>query len=85
MKFRRLSKFFAAIALALTFVVAAGAAGTSEVKAQGYYRNYNRGRRAAIIRHRQRYFWNRQRARSNWRYNNRHYRAPYYRRHFRRW
>jgi hypothetical protein len=89
MKFRRLTQFFAAAALAITFIVAAGAAGTSEVKAQGYYRNYNWGRRGAIIRHRQRqrFYWNRynRRGRADWRFRNHYNRRPYYRRYNRRW
>ena len=89
MIFRRLSQFLAAAALAITFVVAAGAASGSEVKAQGYYRNYNWGHRNAIIRQRQRqrYFWNRyrQRERAEWRFRNRYYGSPYYRRYSRRW
>lgn len=89
MIFRRLSQFLAAAALAITFIVAAGAASGSEVKAQGYYRNYNWGRRGAIIRHRQRerYYFNRyrQRQRAEWRWRNNNYRSPYYRRHYRRW
>jgi hypothetical protein len=90
MIFRRLSQFLAAAALAVTFVIAAGAASGSEVKAQGYYRNYNWGRRGPIIRQRQRerFYWNRyrQRQRSEWRWRNRYYnRSPYYRRYNRRW
>ena len=87
MKFRRLSQIFAAAALAITFVVAAGAASGSEAKAQGIYRNYYKGRKAAIIKRRQRYLWNRhrQRQRAAWRFRNHHYRSPYYRRYYRRW
>jgi hypothetical protein len=88
MIFRRLSQFLAAAALAITFVVAAGAAGGSEAKAQGIYRNYNWGHRNTFRqRQRQRYFFNRyrQRERAEWRFRNRYNRSPYYRRYNRRW
>ncbi|MBO0860056.1 MAG: hypothetical protein J2P21_16615 [Chloracidobacterium sp.] len=50
MLFRRLSQFLAATALAIAFVVFAGAAGGSEAKAQGIY--YYRAN--PYIRHRER-------------------------------
>ena len=89
MIFRRLSQFLAAAALAVTFLVAAGAASGSEAKAQGIYRNYNRGHRDSYFRERQRqrFMWNRyrQRERADWRFRNRYYGSPYYRRYYRRW
>jgi hypothetical protein len=89
MLFRRFSKFFTAAALAIAFVACAGIAGGSEVKAQGYYRNYNQNRHRQE--QRERLFWlrQRQRERENWRrherferyrYNNRFGHRPYYRR-----
>jgi nicotinamide mononucleotide (NMN) deamidase PncC len=79
MLFRRLSQFLAVAALAIAFVVFAGAAGGSEAKAQGIYRNYYRPN--AIIRQRERererFLWHRRQElrREAWR---RHYRSPYH-------
>jgi nicotinamide mononucleotide (NMN) deamidase PncC len=77
MLFRRLSQFLAAAALAIAFVVFAGAAGGSEAKAQGIYRNYYRPNAVIRQRERERFLWHRRQElrREAWR---RHYRiAPY--------
>jgi hypothetical protein len=89
----RFSKFLAAVALAIAFVACAGISGGSEAKAQGYYRNYYRGRHwdrddYRRYRQRERYQWWRHRQRDRWnyrrydrfdryRYNNRFGRYPY--------
>jgi hypothetical protein len=86
---RRFSKFLAAVALAIAFVACAGISGGSEAKAQGFSRNYYRGRQWDRRHHqRERYQWRRYRQHDRWnyrrynrfdryRYNNRFGRYPY--------